>query len=98
MRIYEEKTRPALKEKVCVRRRCDLCGLESKSADWLCGAYEIAESEVKVSVTQRTGESYPEGGVGTEFEVDICPQCFKDKLVPWLKSQGANVVEQEWDW
>ena len=53
---------------------------------------------VCVEVRQRQGVSYPEGGSGTEIEVDLCPTCFKEKLVPWLRSQGATIEEKEWEW
>ena len=98
MRIYEERTRPAYKEKVCVKRQCDLCGTKSKSGDWEAGYYEVAESTVRIEVTCKTGESYPDDAYGTEFEIDICPECFKEKLVPWLRSQGAKIEEQRWEW
>jgi len=98
MKIYEERIIPAHKEEVCIKRKCDLCGIESKWSEWGAGCYEVAESNVTVEVTCKTGESYPEGGSGTEFEVDICPKCFKEKLVPWLRSQGAKVDGEEWGW
>jgi len=47
---------------------------------------------------QKEGSNYPEGGTGTEYEIDLCPKCFKERLVPWLKSEGAAIEEKEWDW
>jgi len=58
----------------------------------------VNETEVSVTVKQKEGESYPDGGSGTEYEIDLCPDCFKNRLVPWLKSEGANIGEMEWDW
>ncbi|MEN6620099.1 MAG: hypothetical protein ABFD50_00910 [Smithella sp.] len=81
-----------------VTRTCDLCGLESKSSDWDAGVYEVEETEVKLSVRQKNGKSYPDGGWGTQYEIDLCPVCFTSKLVPWLKSQGADIEPQKWDW
>lgn len=99
MKIYETKTVPAREVTNCVGRTCDLCGHSSKSDGWNCGIYEVNETTVSVSVHQKEGSSYPEGGSGTEYDIDLCPVCFKNELVPWLKSRGAkNIQEKEWDW
>ena len=74
--------------------KCDLCGRKSNGEDWSPGGYRMAEVEVKL----KEGTNYPEGGFGTLYDVDICPDCFRDKLIPWLQSQGAAVRETEWDW
>lgn len=97
-KVYETRTVPARERRACVRRRCDLCGRESKGSDWDCGRYEVRETEVKVAVRRKEGHSYPDGGSGTEYEVDLCPDCFKGRLVPWLRPQGADVRPAEWDW
>jgi len=73
---------------------CDLCKKQSKCRDWENGAFEVNETEIRY----KTGSSYPEGGSGTEIEIDLCPNCFKDKLIPWLEKQGCKVKEREWDW
>jgi len=93
MKIYEKVqiTTPRL-----VKRLCDLCGVESKYCDWAIGNYEVNETEIKVSIKQKEGEKYPEAGCGTEYEIDLCPRCFKERLIPWLKSEGATVEEKEW--
>lgn len=55
--------------------------------------YEVSEVEVKY----RHGTSYPDGGFIEITEFDICPKCFKEKLVPMLKSLGAQPTEYESD-
>ena len=78
---------------------CDICGKQSKNESfWDESRWWSERTEVKVSIKQQQGQNYPEGGAGTEIIVDLCPQCFKEKLIPWLNSQGANVKEREWDW
>ena len=68
---------------------CDLCH----------GVIEQAPfSEEKVSIQYKTGDSFPEGGSGEVTGLDMCPTCFKDKLTPWLKSQGGIMHTVEWDW
>lgn len=93
MKVYEEQVVPATTKKVCVRRKCDLCGVESKSSDWAGAWYEVNETDVRVTVKHRVGSQFPEGSSGEEYEVDICPECFQKRLIPWLKSQGANITE-----
>tara|TARA_Y100000310_G_C20654248_1_gene801176 strand:+ start:138 stop:416 length:279 start_codon:yes stop_codon:yes gene_type:complete len=53
--------------------------------------YDHEEVECKMIIGHESGEHYPEGGSGECMLVDLCPDCFRDKLVPWLKSQGADV-------
>jgi hypothetical protein len=99
MRHFETKTITSQIREM-TRQTCDLCGAEAKKPDylWSGGTYDVNETEVSVIIRQREGEAYPEGGSGTEYRIDMCPKCFKEKLVPWLRSQGAQVNEKDWDW
>jgi len=102
MKVYETKIvppKPQTTEKVLARTKCDLCGKESKGWNaWSGSTFEVDETEITINIKQKEGMSFPEGGSGTEMEIDICPDCFKNKLVPWLISQGANIEENEWEW
>lgn len=71
------------------RVTCDLCGAEIR---------EKLYSAEEVTVCHRTGDSYPEGGSGTEVDVDMCGPCFDTKLVPWLRSIGVEPVARNWSW
>ena len=51
----------------------------------------------EVIIQHKQRENYPEGGFGTEINIDMCPDCFTNKLLPWLKSQGCKVEYTEWD-
>ena len=97
MRKYETKM---VESEVtnCIGIFCDLCGKQGVRDHWESGAYEINETELMVTVHQKEGESYPECGYGTEITVDMCPECFKNKLVPWINSQGGNVEHKDWSW
>lgn len=99
MKRYEKQTYTKMID-VLVERCCDLCGMKANKnyQDWDAGYYNVNETEVRVEVRQREGTSYPEGGSGTEVVIDLCPVCFKDKLIPWIKSQGGKVEAKEWDW
>lgn len=96
MRKFETYTETAERTRL-VETTCDLCGALAKRGNWESSSYEVNEVEVEVTVRQKDGYTYPEGGSGTEIVVDICPECFKGKLVPFLRSEGAKIEEQEWD-
>jgi len=98
MRHYEAVVVPAKTEEKLVKTTCDICGAEAKKGLWQSSAYEVNEVEIEVTVRQKDGTSYPEGGYGTKYEVDMCPNCFKTKLIPWLESQGCKTERKEWDW
>ena len=97
MRKYEPKTITRT-DNILVETTCDLCGVVAKKGGWDSSYYEVAETEIEVTVRQKDGESYPDNGWGHSYQIDICPKCFKDKLVPWLKSQGAKINQEKWDW
>ena len=85
-------------QKVFDKMVCDLCGTESEQSHWGESYCESDEIEVSVVVKRREGFNYPYGGHGTEIDLDICPKCFKEKLIPFLQEQGANIEEKDWDW
>lgn len=69
--------------------RCDLCGFEAKNDNWDAYGYEFNRTKIEHEV----GTAYPENTYGVRYRIDICPACFREKLVPWLKEQGATDVE-----
>ena len=97
MRTYKEVTKTVTTTRLA-EIRCDLCGAVASGGDWESGVYEVNDVTIEVTVHQKEGTSYPEGGSGTEYVIDLCPDCFKNRLVSWLLSQGATIQEQEWDW
>lgn len=66
---------------------CDLCGAKIEES-----SYDVDEVEVR----HKTGDNYPEGGSGEETSIDMCGKCFDEKLVPWLRSQGAAPRTEDW--
>lgn len=69
---------------------CDWCGKDYKKPS------DFTVSETTIS--HRTGVSYPECGDGEEITVDLCADCFQDRLVPLLEGQGCNVQVEDWDY
>lgn len=101
MRIFEDRLIPSRNDQVCVGLKCDLCGKVSESIhDWSISSHDLSETEVSIKTIIRhsDGYQYPEGGNSINYEIDICPECFMDKLVPWLKSQGADIKKTKSDW
>lgn len=97
MRKYK-KVFKTIENEVLVETTCDLCGTFAKDGDWQSSIYEVNEVEVKVTVRKKDGSIYPEGGWGTSYNVDMCPDCFENKLIPWLESQGCKTEREEWGW
>lgn len=94
MRVTKEVPVPAKTETQLEYVQCELCGTRSERDDWSPGQYKIHEPEV----TLRIGDRYPEGGSTKTTVLDICPKCFKDKLIPWFQSQGGKPRVEESDW
>jgi hypothetical protein len=67
--------------------KCDCCGREKKGSDWGDNCFHEAETVVMI----RDGDIYPEGDYTKTVEVDLCPPCFKSKLIPFLSSIGCDV-------
>ena len=90
MMHYKEVIVPALQEsvkQVLDKTTCDLCEKAVTKEKY---------SEEGVTIEFKTGEVYPEGGVGEIVSVDMCPDCFKTKLVPWLEEQGCEPTIADW--
>ncbi len=96
MREYEEVSR--LEKKTRLKKLvCDLCGKKGTEG-WRSSKWNINETVVEVEVQQRERDNYPDCSWGTEYVIDICPECFKNRLVPWLRSEGAKIEEVKWEW
>lgn len=84
---------------VLAEMTCDLCGAKSDGASWPTpSGWHKEETEVRIVVSRRHGEVYPECGTVYELDVDICSNCFVSKLILWLKEQGAEMNEEEHWW
>jgi len=97
MRKYEKKTIKSEYDVLC-EVKCDICGATSESCNWEKSIYKHHETDVSVSISDKSGENYPSGGFGRDISFDICPKCFFELLVPFLESYGAKPYEKEWDY
>ncbi len=92
MKHFKEIVRPAqpaYTEQIEENVTCDFCKKDIKTS-----FYDINE----VTIEHREGDSYPSGGTTTTTSVDMCGKCFKEKLIPWIKSQGAELQIKDNDW
>jgi hypothetical protein len=97
MSISKKKETVSREQEVIIERTCDLCGVTCRQPDrgnWGKKNYD----EDEVAVTMKTGTNYPDGGNAEEVAFDLCPSCFRSKLVPWLESQGAMARVHDWSW
>ncbi len=66
---------------------CDICETRIKP----CGGWDSST----VNVGARLGEVFPEGDFRTVYEVDICPKCFTDKVIPAVESLGCKFRQRD---
>lgn len=88
MKLYKEEIVPEKTVSKLDKTMCDLCGNEITKE-----RFEVDEVEIR----HKTGDRYPDFGYGEQVEVDMCGECFDEKLVPWLKTQGVQAATSEWD-
>jgi hypothetical protein len=99
MKNYITTSIPAKTREVLVSKTCDICK-EIHDVDeedsWTGDKYNILETEIRLEEGSDYG--YDSGGNKEITEVDICPDCFKNHLIPWLESIGATIRKKEVDW
>ncbi len=97
-KIEQNVTRTEIKTEFVI---CDLCGLKDEKAgeyqlktNWKSVGYED-KCTTKISLEEYA--SFPDGDTwGKVIGFHICADCFRNKLIPWMKSQGATLTEQEY--
>lgn len=94
MKTYRNEMVPAYTWKSVSSVKCELCDKKHEGSGWGGNKIDI----IKTTISIKTGSECSDGGHGVIIDVDICPDCFRGKLIPWLKSQGATIEETEWDW
>lgn len=82
---------PATIRKVVDFVTCDLC----KEKILEEGSYDVNEVEVH----HKKGSNFGmDGGSLDDVVFDICGKCFDGKLIPWLRTQGANPCIEKSNW
>lgn len=99
MKVYKTIPVPAKTREVLSSKTCDICKKEYKTNDedsWSDNNHDILETEIRMEEGWDCG--YGDGGDKEVTEVDICPDCFKNHLIPWLEHMGAVIRKREVDW
>ena len=73
---------------------CDICKKTYNDSWNKSSDYDVLEVEIRM----KTGSSYPESGSGEETTFDVCPDCFKNRVIPELQKFGAEPTVSEWDY
>ena len=103
MRKIEKVTREVVSNRA-VEVHCDLCQAKGEptyegdeSNEWTTEA--SANNISETTLVMRLGWGCLDGGSSVQHRVDICPECFTDKLLPWLKEEhNVEVHKHETDW
>lgn len=90
MKHYRDKYIEAHTVKEEYLTTCDLCGEKIEGL-------KSGDSE-EVTIEHNISHGYIEGGYGRKTEIDMCGNCFKCTLIPFLNSQGVNVHYRDYDW
>lgn len=103
MKVMETITippKPSETKKIVSHILCDLCGTVghpgySGEVEW---DRNKAGDQTETAVVCKAGYASCDGGHWNTVSFHICPGCFRDKLVPWLESQGAKKTDDEIEW
>ena len=81
---------------------CDICALTVEGDKWSNNEDVRKEfgNECDVSFNYSEGKSFREdGGWKKTYSLDICPMCFKHRIIPLLqKEYGVMLQTEEVDW
>ena len=95
MKEYKTVLHPAYTTKPVDFVICDLCKRRNNyDNNWSKGNYEIQ----KVTMQYQDGCNFPEGGSSEWEEYHICPECWHDIVIPFMKSKGAVMTKRETDY
>lgn len=71
--------------------QCDICKKTTARSNWKERVYDVAN----VNISYETGNAYPDDYSTTSYEFDVCPDCFKEKIIPFFAQFGATPREVE---
>ena len=85
---YDNKVIPEYIKQVYSHKTCDMCNSKIESS-----GYEVNE----ITIENRIGTLYPEGSWGETTSIDLCSECFNNKLIPWFKKHNTTITVTDWD-
>lgn len=99
MKIMEKVTKTIQTEDI-KDTLCDICGSSEEKWESTKGQSWGHHSE-EISLYHKITESYCGEGTSNEIDLDVCPTCFRDKILPFIKSisyKPENIEYREIDW
>jgi hypothetical protein len=88
---YKKKVSAHIEERVeSSRETCDGCGKDLADR-------ESPHDATEITIEAKIGSFYPEGDARTAYDVDVCSDCFVERIVPVLRAAGFNVRERDAD-
>jgi hypothetical protein len=94
-RRSETQVIPAREETREVEVKCELCDRTGRPGGTSDNKWKYGYDVEDTTISLEEGDRYPEGTNLTVTTVDICPDCMRSKVFPWLVSQGAILREKE---
>ena len=82
---------------------CDLCKAETTN-EWRQNNSDNSDViEINISISEGYIHKMIDGydhdeGEGTKTTIDLCPDCFKSKLLPWVVSHGGVPQKETWEY
>jgi RNA polymerase subunit RPABC4/transcription elongation factor Spt4 len=92
MKKYKKVQVPATMRDVLDYIQCDICG-KTSNTNWKKDVYDVE----KIEIRRRTGVEYPDRPLFTTTTIDMCPECFVSKLIPWVESHGGTPTVEHYD-
>ena len=76
---------------IIIKTMCDICKKEVTTGyggnDW----HRFNETTIEAKI----GDRYPDCDCRTKYEIDICKDCFVDKLIPLLEKEFDLKFKEE---
>jgi len=83
---FPEKIKSQYKQ---VGKICDICSTYAFFDNWDTKSGNNSEITIEALI----GNSYPEADTRNGYAVDICPECFADKVKPAIEALGVKFKE-----
>lgn len=85
-------TKPEQKTRIA-EIRCDVCGTSKNKIydreDWAQQSYHVND----ITITNRVGTAYPDDSNGKKLQIDMCPDCFTNILLPAIRQWHQERVK-----
>ncbi len=96
MKVTEKYEYKGTSERVAYLK-CDFCGKESKNANHDENPWETDGLDTdSVTIQHKQGNYWGNDGDSNTLDADMCPSCFRAKLLPWLRANAVGKLDYEY--